>query len=60
MLDYLEDFPLFGWNYGFPEENILKPAEFLLLHQWQKQMPVQGFDLYGNSLTELVEFYKHI
>ena len=60
MLEYLDNFPPFGWNLGFPEENILKLAEFLLLHEWKKQMLVQVFDLYGNSLTELVEFYDRI
>ena len=43
MVGYIEDFPPFGWNQGFPEENILELIEFALPYEWQEQILVQGF-----------------
>ena len=44
ILDYLEDFPLFGSNQVLPEDNLIELVEFALTRKWQKQLPAQGYE----------------
>ena len=59
-MEYLKHLPPFGQVQGLSEDKILELVEFTLPHKWKNQLIVQGPDLAGKSLNELVEFCKHL
>ena len=60
MVEYLENFPLFGAGQRLTDDKILELVVLSLPKEWQKELIIQGFESTTQGLTELVEFCKRL
>ena len=58
IIEYLKHFSPLEIALGFPDGEIIELVEFVLIHECQKQLLVQGSNLAAKSLNKIVEFCK--
>ena len=52
---YIENFPLFGMDQGFTNDQMIKLIEFELPKEWKKKLLMQGFNSFAKIPNKIVE-----
>ena len=60
IVDYLKKLPIFGYNQGLPEDDIIELVKLFLPREWQKELIIQEFYSATQGLTEFVNFCERL